>query len=67
MKLEPGKLYVLGINGGRFQNFQSPAHVPARSHLLVFATASADGKPTPIPDEWVQRVKQVNGETSNGK
>lgn len=67
VKLEPGKLYVIGINGGRFRNFQTAAGVPAKTHLLVFTTASADGKPTPIADEWVERVKATNGDPAGGQ
>ena len=67
VKLEPGKLYVIGINGGRFRNFQTAAGVPAKTHLLVFSTASTEGKPTPIADDWTERVKATNGDPAGGR
>jgi hypothetical protein len=47
--LEPGKVYVVGINSPSHQNFANPAGVAARRYLLVFATAGRDGKATAIP------------------
>ncbi|NLH18142.1 MAG: hypothetical protein GX455_16320, partial [Phycisphaerae bacterium] len=60
VKLEPGKAYMVGINIGQFNSFQSQDGVTARPYALVFATRSADGKPTPIPQELYNRAKQVN-------
>lgn len=60
VKLEPGTAYMVGINIGQFNSFQSQDGVTARPYALVFATRSADGKPTPIPQEMYNRAKQVN-------
>jgi tetratricopeptide (TPR) repeat protein len=60
VKLEPGKVYMVGINIGKFNSFQSHDGVTARPYALVFATQSADGKPTPIPQDLLDRAKQVN-------
>ncbi len=60
VKLEPGKAYIVGINIGRFNSFQSHDGVTARPYALVFATKGTDGKPTPIPQDLLNRAKQVN-------
>ncbi len=60
VKLEPGKVYWVGINSPSFQNFQNRAGSPARRYVILFATASADGKPTPIPDDMLKEAKQIN-------
>jgi len=59
VKLEPGKVYWVGINSPSHNNFKTPAYVPARRYVILFATA-ADGKPTPIPDDLLQRGKVIN-------
>ncbi|MBN2497761.1 MAG: tetratricopeptide repeat protein [Deltaproteobacteria bacterium] len=62
--LEPGKVYWIELNSGRFVGFLSKLGIPARRHLFVFATRSADG-PTPIPEEEREMVRKVNaGEAS---
>ena len=38
VKLEPGKAYLVGINIGKFNSFQSQDGVTARPYALVFAT-----------------------------
>jgi len=60
VKLEPGKVYMVGINIGKYNNFQSHDGVTARPYAIVFATQTADGKPTPIPQDLLDRAKQVN-------
>jgi hypothetical protein len=60
VKLEPGKVYWVGVNSPSFRNFQNPANVPAPWYAIVFATAGADGKPTPIPDEMTSQAKEIN-------
>jgi hypothetical protein len=37
-RVEAGRAYALGFNGGRFRNFRSRAGVPAEPHLLRFST-----------------------------
>jgi hypothetical protein len=58
--LEPGKVYWVGINEGRFQGFVSESNVPARTYIILFATQSADGKPTPIPANSLEQAKAIN-------
>lgn len=60
VKLEPGKVYLVGINIGQFNSFQSNDGVTARPYALLFATRSVEGKPTPIPQDLLNRAKQVN-------
>ena len=57
--LEPGKVYWVGINEGQYQSFTSSNGVPAKTSVILFATKSADGKPTPIPDALIADAKQI--------
>ncbi len=41
VKLEPGKTYVQGVNGGRFGNFKDRNGQSALPYLLVFHTKAA--------------------------
>jgi hypothetical protein len=36
--------------------------MPAAWHVILFATAGADGKATPIPDELLKEARRINGE-----
>lgn len=36
--LEPGKEYVIGVNGGRYMNFKDANNRPALPYLIVFRT-----------------------------
>jgi|GEM_PF-1079640 len=65
VKLQPGKVYVVGINGGKFTNFKTPQQVPATPYLIVFATQTKDGKPTPIPDALVDETRRINSSNQN--
>jgi hypothetical protein len=60
VKLEPGKVYWIGINSPSYQNFQSPTHKPAGRYVILFATVGTDGKPTPIPEEMLNQAKAIN-------
>ena len=60
VKLEPGKAYWVGVNSPSHRNFKTPARIPTPWYLIVFATKSADGKPTPIPEEMLARAKRIN-------
>jgi tetratricopeptide (TPR) repeat protein len=60
VKLEPGKVYRVGINSPSHKNFQTPARVPAQRYIILFATANAEGKPTPIPEELLAQAKAIN-------
>src|SRR5688500_1671068 len=61
VKLEAGKVYWIGINSPSHRNFKSIAGKPAQRYVVCFATRSADGKATPIPDEMLNRAKGING------
>jgi hypothetical protein len=41
VKLEPGKTYVIGINGGRFNNFKDADGKPSLPTTLAFRTRAA--------------------------
>jgi RNA polymerase sigma factor (sigma-70 family) len=41
VKLEPGKTYVMGINGGRFENFKAKDGRPSLHYGLAFRTRAA--------------------------
>ncbi len=41
VKLKPGKTYVMGINGGRFENFKDKAGRPSLHYGLAFRTRAA--------------------------
>jgi hypothetical protein len=60
VKLEPGKVYWLEINSPPFASFQSAGGTKARQHVMLFATRSADGKPTPIPADLLAKAKEIN-------
>jgi hypothetical protein len=60
VKLEPGKVYWVGINSPSFQNFKSERGSPAKRYVIVFATKDPNGNPTPIPDDLSAQAKAIN-------
>jgi len=60
VKLQPGKVYWVGINSPSHRNFKSADGTPAPWHVILFATKSADGKPTPLPDDLARRAAAIN-------
>ncbi len=62
--LEPGKVYWIEFNSPPYASFKSEAGAIARRHVLVFATATADGKPTPIPAGLLRRAKGIIGSSA---
>jgi tetratricopeptide (TPR) repeat protein len=62
-KLQPGKVYWVGINAPSFKNFRSAEGVPAPWYIILFATQSADGKPTPIPADLLEQARPVNAQS----
>ncbi len=60
VQLEPGKVYWVGINSPEHTLFQTPDQVPAGPYVILFATRSADGKPTPIPEDLAAQAKAIN-------
>ncbi len=61
VKLQPGHVYLVGVNSPSHRNFKTPDGTPARRYVILFATAGADGKPTPIPETLAQEARQING------
>lgn len=67
VKLEPGRVYYMEFNGPPpYQAFRSENKIPAVPHALLFATKSADGKPTPLPDYLIKRAKALNAASQAG-
>ena len=60
VKLQPGKVYWVGVNSPSHKNFKSIDGTPAARYVILFATKSADGKPTPLPDDQVGQAKEIN-------
>ena len=60
VKLEPGKVYCIGVNSPSYKHFMSSQRVPAPWYVIVFATRSAEGKSTPIPSDLVTQAQQIN-------
>ncbi len=60
VKLEPGKVYRLGINSPSYKNFKNSRGMPARPYAILFSTADKNGKPTPIPDDLQTRAHRIN-------
>ncbi len=61
VKLEPGKVYMVGINSPSHKNFKSKDGIPATPFVLIFATANPDGSPTEIPTELIEYARRING------
>ncbi|MBN1555773.1 MAG: tetratricopeptide repeat protein [Phycisphaerae bacterium] len=61
VKLQAGKVYWVGINSPSYRHFQTIAGIPAKRHVILFATKSKDGKPTPIPEDYLREAKRING------
>jgi len=64
VKLEPGKVYWVGINSPSYKNFQTVGHEPAKRYVILFATKTADGKPTSISDDLLTQAEAINGLTT---
>ncbi len=60
VKLEPGKVYWVGINSPSHKNFKSLAGSAAREYVILFATADEQGQPTPIPEGMLKEAAQIN-------
>lgn len=67
VKLQPGKVYRVGINSPSHKNFKNSRRMPAQRYAIVFATADENGNPTPIPDDlqaWARRINQASRPSS---
>ena len=60
VRLEPGKVYWVGINSPSYRNFVSEKGEPAKWYIILFATRSANSKPTPLPKDREQRANAIN-------
>lgn len=60
VKLRPGRVYWIGINGPTTRGFAAEDGTPAQWRILLFSTRTMDGKPTPIPLDRQRRAKQIN-------
>jgi prepilin-type N-terminal cleavage/methylation domain-containing protein len=65
VKLEPGKVYWVGINSPIYHDFKS-AHcgAPVQRYVILFATMGMDGKPTAIPDALLAKAKEINSQSN---
>jgi hypothetical protein len=61
VKLEPGKVYWVGINSPSYQNFKSEAGSPAKRYVILFATRDPNGNPTPLPGVLLAKARAING------
>ncbi|MHC5077324.1 MAG: right-handed parallel beta-helix repeat-containing protein [Planctomycetota bacterium] len=57
VRLEPGKVYWVGINSPSYKNFKNPARVPAQR----------DGKSTPIPEDMLTKARAINEQASGNR
>ena len=66
VKLEPGKVYWVGINSPIYWNFKSAEHgAPAKRYVILFATTDLTGTPTTIPDDLLAKAKEINNRAGN--
>jgi len=62
VKLEPGRVYWVGINSPSLRNFRSESGQPVLPYVILFATATADGQPTTIPDDLTAEAETINSQ-----
>lgn len=60
VRLKPGQWYTVGVNSPSHNNFKSEDNVPAKPHVILFATADDSGAPGAIPEEYVEEMKRLN-------
>ena len=61
VKLEPGKVYWVGINSPSYQGFKSEAGLSAKRYVILFATKDPNGNPTPLPGVLLAKARAING------
>jgi tetratricopeptide (TPR) repeat protein len=64
VRLEPGKVYWVGINSPSHKNFKNANDVSAERYVILFSTKGADGTPTPIPEDMITRARAINEQSS---
>ncbi len=60
VKLEPGKVYWIGINSPSYQNFRGANGRSAQRYVILFATSDKNGNPTTIPADMLGSAKAIN-------
>jgi hypothetical protein len=66
VKLEPGKVYWVGVNSPSNHYFQTQDHLSAPWFVVLFATNDAAGNPTPIPADLREKAEAINGAQTLG-
>ena len=56
--LEPGTVYYTYFNAPGFNGFHSAGKIPAKPYMLLFATQTIDGKPTKIPQKYIDMLNK---------
>jgi len=64
VKLQPGKVYWVGVNSPSHRNFKAADGTTAARYVILFATKAADGKPTPLPEDMVKQAKAINDQAT---
>ncbi|MBU8902173.1 MAG: hypothetical protein KOO69_05505 [Victivallales bacterium] len=59
-KLKPGKIYWVSINSKTANSFTSKKGCRAIPYVIVFATRGVNGKPTLIPQKYLDAAKKIN-------
>jgi prepilin-type N-terminal cleavage/methylation domain-containing protein len=63
VKLEPGKIYWVGVNSSTSHNFKSAnCGAPVNQYVILFATLDRDGKPTVIPEALLAKASKINSQ-----
>ncbi len=60
VKLQPGRVYWVGVNSPSHKNFRSAAGQPAPWRVILFATADEAGNPTPLPEDLLAEARRIN-------
>ena len=63
--LEPGTVYYTYFNAPGYNGFHSARKVPAKPYMLLFATQTIDGKPTEIPQKYIDMLKKSNSKRTS--
>jgi prepilin-type N-terminal cleavage/methylation domain-containing protein len=65
VRLEPGKVYWVGINSLLYRDFKSAnCGAPVKRYVILFATIGLDGKPTTIPDALLAKANEINSQSN---
>jgi hypothetical protein len=56
IRLQPGQVYLVGLNTPPYEGFHSRSGITARPGVMVFATKDPNGNPTPIPEQMMKKA-----------